>query len=138
MRLQISGNHFRGCQDLQACGRECEHLKAFESLRKLLQTFDSFRKDFSDCKILHGNKKYIALVQPFKPFLSMQQTETTPNFEPATKQALQEQFKIFGSRTVREEMNEIIQTMRGCSLKEAKDQKVLRASEVAELSRRLA
>lgn len=68
----------------------------------------------------------------------MQQTETTPNFEPATKQSLQQQFKIFGSRTVREEMNEIIQTMRECSLKEAKDQKVLRASEVAELYRRLA
>lgn len=66
----------------------------------------------------------------------MQQTETTPIAEAATKQSLQERFAIFGSRTVRAEMNDIIRACRKCSLKEAKDTKVLKASEVAELVRR--
>jgi len=66
----------------------------------------------------------------------MQQTETTP-IEAATKQSLQQRFAIFGSRTVRAEMNEIIRENRKCSLKEAKDTKVLKASEVAILVKRL-
>lgn len=68
----------------------------------------------------------------------LQQTPLTPVAAPATKASLMERFKIYGKRTVRAEMNDVIRINRQCALKEAKDQKVLRPSEVEELARRFA
>lgn len=55
---------------------------------------------------------------------------------PMTKQQLMDEFRIFGERTVRAEINRVIATMRGIPLKEAKDQKAVRASEVEEIKKR--
>ncbi|KGO89557.1 hypothetical protein [Flavobacterium suncheonense] len=53
-----------------------------------------------------------------------------------TKQELMNEFRIFGERTVRAEINNVIAKMRGIPLKEAKDQKAVRASEVEEIKKR--
>lgn len=55
-----------------------------------------------------------------------------------TKKELYQRFFKFGRDTVRYEMNKIITEVRGVPMKEAKCQKSLRASEVAELEKRFA
>lgn len=57
---------------------------------------------------------------------------------PMTKKELYSKFAKFGRPTVRTEMNSVIVQVRGVSLKEAKDQKVLKPGEVAELEKRFA
>lgn len=58
--------------------------------------------------------------------------------ESMTKKELYERFYKFGRDTVRYEMNKVIHEVRGVPLKEAKCQKSLRGSEVAELEKRFA
>lgn len=55
---------------------------------------------------------------------------------PMTKKELYDKFKIYGWRKVRAEMNEVISTLRGVPMKEAKVQKVLHPGEVRELEKR--
>lgn len=60
------------------------------------------------------------------------------NLGEMTKSELYEEFGKFGRDTVRAEMNRVIVEVRGVPLKEAKDQKVLKGGEVAELRKRFA